>query len=169
MKVLLIGGAPNTGKTNAVAICAHYLINQSFTLLDCQDINGNKMQLPKIANGVNSPNDFLARLEGFDRNKKRVSVIITSASDTDVIIDNNLKYLQKQNCDIYVSSVRDIGPERKYLFTKFKFNTDNNGLIEFPLAKMSRKNQNWYTAKKWYDTTVKKMLETILGSNLFNI
>lgn len=169
MRILLISGAPNTGKTNAAVMCAHYLINQGFALIDCQDLNTNKMQLPKIAKGANASKDFLVTLKGFDRNKKGVSVVITSASDTYRIINNNFNYLQNQKCDIYISSVRDIGSERKYLFSKFKFNADDNYLIEFPLAKMSRKNQNWYTAKNWYDSTVKKMLETILGSNLFNV
>ena len=119
MKTLLIGGAPNTGKTNAVVMCAHYLVNNGFTVLDCQNYEGKKIQLPKIATGSNPSTDFLAKLEGQDKNNKKISAVITSASDTTGIIDGNFNYFQNQNCDIYISSVRDIGYERKYLLSKF--------------------------------------------------
>ena len=33
MKVLLIGGAPNTGKSNAVTMCANYLLNKNFKVI----------------------------------------------------------------------------------------------------------------------------------------
>ena len=155
MKVLLIGGAPSTGKSNAVCMCARYLINRGFVLLDCQDYNGQKIKLPTIVTGSSKPTDFLARLDGTDKNNKKVSVIIASASDTIPIIDSSFSYFQKKACDILISSVRDINYERKYLFSKFHFQTDDKSLMEFPLAKMSRKNQNWCTAKNWCDSTVR--------------
>jgi hypothetical protein len=169
MKVLLIGGAPNTGKSNAVAICANYLLNRNFTVLDCQNYSGKQISIPKIATGSNVSKDFLARLEGLDKNNKRVSAIITSASDTNGIIDANFNYFQNSSCDIYISSIRDIDSERSYLLQKFGFRIGSNELIEFPLAKMSRKNANWYTAKAWYDATVQNMLEHILNSKPFEV
>lgn len=169
MKVLLIGGAPSTGKSNAVLMCAHYLINHGFALFDCEYYNGKSTNLPKVATGSNSSTDFLAKLAGTDKNNKNVSITITSASDSTGLIDINFNYLQSQSCDIYISSVRDLGYERKYLFSKFNFHSEDKGLIEFPLAKMSRKNQNWYTAKNWYDITVQNMLEHILNSKPFEV
>lgn len=169
MKTLLIGGAPNTGKSNAVAMCANYLLNRNFTVLDCKNYFGKQIKIPKIATGSNGSTDFLASLQGLDKNNKKVSVIITSASDTDGIIDANFNYFQNSPCDIYISSIRDIGFERSYLLQKFGFSMENNGLLEFPLAKMSRKNQNWYKAKTWYDTTVQNMLELILSSKPFEV
>ena len=169
MNVLLIGGAPNTGKSNAVAMCANYLLNRNFTILDCQNYGGKQTSIPKIATGSNGSKDFLARLKGLDKNNKKVSVVITSASDTDGIIDANFNYFQNSPCDIYISSIRDIGYERSYLLQKFGFSIENNGLLEFPLAKMSRKNANWYTAKTWYDVAVQNMLRHILNSKPFEV
>ena len=103
------------------------------------------------------------------KNYKKVSVVITSASDTVGIIDANFNYFHNSPCNIYISSIRDIGPERAYLLQKFGFSKELNGVIEFPLAKMSRKNANWYTAKAWYDTTVQNMLEHILNSKPFEV
>ena len=169
MKILLIGGAPNTGKSNAVTMCANYLVNKGFALVDCQNYSNKKISLPKIATGSNSSKDFLAKFEGTDKNGKKITVLITSASDTTEIIDANFKYFQNTTCDIYISSVRDIGSVRKYLFSKFNFTSDDKSLIEFPLAKMSRRNENWFIAKKWYDSAVQNMLEFILGSKPFEI
>ena len=169
MKVLLIGGAPNTGKSNAVAMCANYLLNRNYTVLDCQNYGGKQIKVPKIATGSNGSKDFLARFEGFDTNNKKVSVIITSASDTEGIIDANFNYFQISLCDIFISSIRDIGYERSYLLKKFGFGIENNELVEFPLAKMSRRNQNWYKAKTWYDASVQNMLEHILKAEPFEV
>lgn len=169
MNVLLIGGAPNTGKSNAVAMCANYLLNRNFNVLECQNYDGKQKIVPKIATGSNGSKDFLARLEGLDKNYKKVSVVITSASDTVGIIDANFNYFHNSPCNIYISSIRDIGPERAYLLQKFGFSKELNGVIEFPLAKMSRKNANLYTAKAWYDATVQNMLEHILNSKPFEV
>lgn len=147
MKVLLIGGAPNTGKSNAVAICANYLVSKGFNVIDCQGYSGKKIKLPKVATGVNPSKDFLAKLEGKDLSNQTVSVIFTSASDTTGIVNYNYNYLMSNTCDIYISSIRDIGNERKYLLKKFNFTNETAGLLEFPLAKMSRRGSNWYTAK----------------------
>ena len=130
---------------------------------------GKQIIVPRIATWSNGSKDFLARLEGLDKNYKKVSVVITSASDTVGIIDANFNYFHNSPCNIYISSIRDIGPERAYLLQKIGFSKELNGVIEFPLAKMSRKNANWYTAKAWYDTTVQNMLEHILKSKPFEV
>lgn len=79
MRILLIGGAPNTGKSNAVAMCASYLVGKGFNVINCQDYNGKKIKIPKIVNGVNPSTDFLAKLEGKNTNNQVISVILTSA------------------------------------------------------------------------------------------
>ena len=167
MNTLLIGGAPNTGKSNAVVMCAHYFANKGFTLHDCRNYNGNQIPLPQIATGSKPSTDFLAKFIGSDKNDRQITVIITSASDTTGIIDVNYNYFQNQSCDIYISSIRDIGFERKYLFSKLNFTNDEKNIIEFPLAKMSRRNKNWYKAKTWYDSAVQNMLGFVLGSKPF--
>lgn len=169
MRVLLIGGAPNTGKTNAIAMCANYLLGKGFNVINCQNYDGKKINLPKIVTGVNHSKDFLAVLEGKDLNNKTVSIVLTSASDTTGIIDLNFTYLQNQNYDIYISSIRDIGIERKYLLKKFNFTKATPDLLEFPLAKMSRRGNNWFTAKTWYDTTVQNVLCHLLESKPFSV
>ena len=169
MKVLLIGGAPNTGKSNAVTMCANYLLNKNFKVIDCIDGNGKKIAIPKIATRANPSTDFRAVLKGVDINKKPVTVVIMSASDMVSTIDCNFDYLLNVEADIYISSIRDIGSERDYLLSKFRLNVDNKMTFEFPLAKMSRKNDNWYAAKKWYDNAVQDMLKNILRMKPFEI
>ena len=169
MRILLIGGAPNTGKSNAVAMCANYLVDKGFNVVDCQDYNGEKIKLPKIAKGAKDSTEFLAILKGKDLNKKIISIVLNTASDTPILIDYNFDYLQKQNCDIYVSSIRDIGNERKYLMKKFNFTNETPNLLGFPLAKVSRRNSNKVTAKAWYDTKVQNMLSYILKSQPFEV
>lgn len=85
------------------------------------------------------------------------------------MIDYNYNYLTNQKCDIYISSIRDIGNERNYLLNKFNFTAERPNLIEFPLAKMSRKNANWFTAKNWYDLTVNNLLSHLLNSKPFEV
>jgi len=169
MKVLLIGGAPSTGKSNAVAMCANYFVGKGFKLIDCQDYDGKQIKLPKVVIGDKYPTDFLAKLEGKDSNNKIISVILTSASDTSGMIDINFNYLQNQKCVIYISSIRDIDYERKYLLKKFNFTNEASVLLEIPLAKMSRRNPNWYTAKAWYDITVQNILSHILNTKPFEV
>lgn len=169
MKVLLIGGASNTGKSNAVTVCANYLVNKGFSILDCRNYSGKKISLPRIATENKPSTDFLSNLSGVHKNGKKVTVLLTSASDTSDILDANFNYIQNQNCDFFITSIRDFGSVRKYLFSKLNINTENRSFIEFSLAKMLRKNENWFTANKWYDSDVQKMLEFILSSKLLEI
>ena len=169
MKVFLIGGAPNTGKTNAISMCANYLTGRGFSVCDCRDYNGKSIALPKVVGGTKYAKDFLARLEGKDVNNNTVSVILTSASDMTGIIDCNFNYLQGNTCDIFISSIRDLGYERRYMLNKFQLNKDGGNFLEFPLAKMSRRNQKWYIAKNWYDAAVQKMLCHLLQSSPFEL
>lgn len=38
MKILLVGGAPNTGKTETLVYIANYLVNKGFNLILCTDM-----------------------------------------------------------------------------------------------------------------------------------
>lgn len=167
MKTLLFGGAPNTGKTASVVYAANYLTRKGFAVLDCQDYNGNAINLPRTVSGANQAKDFLAYLEGRNASGKKTKITVVSASDGSYFIDKNFDFLNAHPADIFISSMRDIGDERDYLLQKF--NLADSGYIEFPLAKMSRKNNNWYTAKKWYDKTVSNMIEFILCNQPFGI
>lgn len=169
MSVLLIGGAPNTGKSNAVAMCANYLVGKGFSVVACQNYDAKSMNIPKVVNGAASSKDFMAKLTGKNLNGKQITVIVVSASDTNQMIDQNFDFCHGQNYDILISSIRDIGEERTYLLSKFNMNVDNTNVVEFPLAKMSRKNQNWFTAKTWYDFTVQNILSHILKSKPFEV
>lgn len=169
MSVLLIGGAPNTGKTNAVAMCANYLVGRGFKVVACQNYNGKSINIPNVVKGNSSSKDFMAKLTGKNLNGKQITVIMVSASDVTPMIDQNFDFCNGQNYDILISSIRDIGNERNYLLNMFNMNVDNTNVVEFPLAKMSRKNQNWFTAKSWYDFTVQNILSHILKSKPFEV
>lgn len=169
MNTLLIGGAPNTGKTNSVVWCANYLVTHGFIVKKCIDYDGNKISLPKVAKKADCTNDFCAILEGKDRDGEQIRVTLTSRSDYNGAIDFNFDFFKSISCDIYISSIRDIGTERRYAVKKFGFDFTEKHTIEFPLAKMSRRNAKWYKAKNWYDKTVQDMLEYLLSMPPFMI
>lgn len=106
MKTLLIGDAPNTGKSNAITMCANYLLTREFKVFDCRNYNGKSIKIPKITTGNKDSTDFIAKLEGRDLNNRIVSVIITSASDTEGIIGQNSSFARdgksgKNHCNAF--------------------------------------------------------------------
>lgn len=58
MKILLVGGAPNTGKTETLVYIANYLVNKGFNLILCTDNDGNKINLPSTVSGTKQAKDF---------------------------------------------------------------------------------------------------------------
>lgn len=167
MEIFLVGGAPSTGKTETLVYIVNYLVNKGFNLVLCNDTDGNKISLPKVVSGTKQARDFFAYLEGKNIHGKNIKITITSPSDNSELIDKIYDFLQKNPSDIFISSIRDIGFERKYFINKF--NLLESSFYEFPLAKMSRRNKNWYKAKTWYETTVHKIIEFILKSRPFEI
>lgn len=167
MKILLVGGAPNTGKTETLVYIANYLVNKGFNLILCTANDGNKINLPSTVSGTKQAKDFFAHFGGKNIHGKEIKITITSPSDNSDLIDKSYNFIKKNPADIFISSIRDIGFERKYFIDKF--NLLENYFYEFPLAKMSRKNNNWFTAKRWYESTVHKIIEFILKSFPFEI
>ena len=165
MNIFLIGGAPNTGKTNAVVWIANQLIVNGFTLKECINYSYKKIAIPKVATKANSTKDFLAVFEGKNKNGKKINITIASASDTKKIIDKNTSYLKNHPCDLYISSIRDINEEREFVLKQFR----NEQIYEFPVAKVSRKEDNWFKSKDWYDESVHNILSLILRNPPFEL
>ena len=151
METLLIGGAPSTGKTGAIIWVENYLLSKGFKCVKKIVLNA----------------DFMAILEGKNKDKKIIRIVINSASDTEDIIDKFYSFMNSNGIyDILISSIRDIYHERDYLFNKIK--PLSKGIVEFPLAKITRRN-DYQKAKAWYDKYVFSMLEAVLLNQPFSV
>jgi len=157
MKILLIGGAQNVGKSEAIFRIANLLIGKGFIIIaGCLPTNFD---------------DFKVSLKGFDKNGKEVSVILNSATDTIDII-NNLKkfYDENGNYDILISSVRDDDfYPRKQFFNIMGLNPNDKNLVEIPFAKITRRDLNFKSALNWYSEKTEKLILHTLKNDPFNI
>jgi len=157
MIYLLIGGAQSVGKSEAIIRTADYLLNNGFSVI------------AGIYPPTNS-NDILIVVEGLDRAKNKIRILINSATDTVDIIwglkkfyDNNLPI------DFIISSVRDDGSyPRTEFFTIMNIQPNVDTIIEIPLAKITRRNV-FNTALSWYQTTIDRLIQHTLSSSPFNV
>lgn len=153
MKILLMSGAPNTGKTTLINRIEQYLRSIGFRNF-CRRYTVFE-------------NDRAVILEGSNNRGVTVRILLNTASDTVNIINAVNEYYQ-QNCpvDYLITSVRDMYKEREYLFETFSVN--DNEYYEIPLAKVSRRKDN-EEAKENYYTRVLTLIKHILSMKPFYI
>lgn len=157
MECLLIGGAQSVGKSESIYRLTQHLLANGFS---------------DILNRVPTTfSDFRAILEGTDSNGKQIRIIINTPTDTTEIIqsfkvffDTNGKY------DILISSVRDdnFWPRNDF-FRIMGINAQENLIIEIPLAKITRRSDNFDVALNWYQDKIDKLLIHTLRNRPFNI
>ena len=153
MKILLISGAPNTGKTKITTMIESYLRTIGFRN-SCR-----KYVIPE--------NDSAVVLEGINKKGKNIRILLNTASDTQNIINQVHEYYQQNSpIDCLITTVRDMYEEREYLFETFSVN--DNEYYEIPLAKVSRRNDN-EEAKENYYTRVLTLIKHILSMKPFYI
>ena len=154
--VLLIGGAPDTGKTTALNAISKKLQKNGYAQIKSQNTG---MQ------GV----DKLYFLKGKDSNGKNVSIVINTAADDVGSIKNFNNFLQQCSCDIIITAIRSFGKERKGILDVIKNNTNDDYFnLEIPLARITQRTVNKNTAMKWYTDTVMTLAEHILELAPFN-
>lgn len=157
MVCLLFGGAPSVGKSETIYRLAQYLMAKGFT-----DVLG---LVPATFS------DFSAVLEGVDLKGVQVRVIINTATDTPGIIENfKAFYDANGNYEILVSSVRDdnFWPRAEF-FGIMGISPSTHQIIEIPLAKITRRDINFYTALAWYEKSIDKLTHHILGLPPFEL
>ena len=153
MKILLISGAPNTGKTTITTMIERYLRSIGFR---------NYCRRYEI-----SENDSAIVLEGANINGKTIRILLNTPSDTIGIIDEVYEYYQQNSpVDFVITTVRDMYEERNYLFETFNIN--NYEYYEIPLARVTRRNDN-EEAKENYFTRVLDLVKHILSMEPFYI
>ncbi|WP_018675944.1 hypothetical protein [Riemerella columbina] len=171
MKYLLLGGQPNTGKTSTIRRLYNYLIKIGYS-----NIIYNHPFDPD--NVVRDPSedtmttDFRAVLQ-----KGSSIILINSGSDTQKIIKDFEGFYQRKaeeyNIDVLISSVRDIGNERSWLFSCLGITEDSQDVLEIPLGRVTRRNtinnDNYEDALNWYSNSIDVLIQHILSQNPFNI
>ncbi|NHM01471.1 hypothetical protein [Flavobacterium difficile] len=159
MKYLLLGGAPNTGKTGSLNRLAATLI----TTKGFRNV-ANWNYPPTVTNG-----DFRLILEGLDNNKNLIRIYINSASDTKKIIQDCKKfYDDNQPVDIIISSIRDIFSARTEFFNIMKVDNSIDYIMELPLAKVRRGNHRGLCLK-WYEEKIDKLAVHTLENDPYNL
>lgn len=157
MNCLLIGGAQTVGKSESIYRLANNLTSRGFMV-----VAGN---IPPVFD------DFNCVLEGIDKNKKTIRIIINSPSDTVTLIqDFKSFYDSNEPYEILISSVRDNGfYPRNEFFNIMSINTPENFILEIPLAKITRRGRNFNTALNWYENQIDNLIEHTLGNLPYNI
>ena len=154
--VLLIGGAPDTGKTTTLNAISKKLQKNGYAQIKSQNTG---MQ------GV----DKLYFLKGKDSNGKNVSIVINTAADDVGSIKNFNNFLQQCSCDIIITAIRSFGKERKGILDVIKNHTNDDYFnLEIPLARITQRTVNKNTAMKWHSDTVMTLAEHILELAPFN-
>ena len=158
MNCLLIGGAQSVGKSETIYRIANDLTSRGFVL-----IAGT---IPVTFS------DFRCILEGLDKNNKTIKIIINSPSDTPQII-NDFKDFYDNNggqYDILISSIRDdnFWPRQDF-FHIMNISTLTHFILEIPLAKITRRGNNFCTALNWYQIQVDNLIKHSLNNPPYNL
>lgn len=153
MDYILIGGAPAVGKSRCIHRIAKHLLNNGF--VDVHNLVPNEFK------------DFKAILEKRNQSGEITRVVINSPTDTPEIISQLKSFCDKNgNFDILISSVRDEGFwPRKEFFKLMKIDEVHANIIEFPLAKITRRGDNFEKALKWYIEKTDVLIKAILINN----
>ena len=166
MECLLIGGAPEVGKSNTIYRIALRLRNMGFKV-----IAGN-IPIPKTGTVLIPSSDFRAVLEGVNNQNKTIKIIINSPTDTVDIINTFKKFYDGNGgtYNILISSVRDdnFWP-RSDFFRIMNINSSKDFILEIPLAKITRKKTNRPVALNWYELQLDNLIKHTLSNRPYNI
>ncbi len=157
MKFLLIGGQPNTGKSETIARI-FLLLSTRYTVI----INVH----PHTVLPPTTPlEDFSAILQGVDTTGKQVKILIHSPTDDIPNINLLKENIKTHKPDIIVTSIRDIGWERKEVIKI----VSSNYFFEIPLARITRRHYHRSISKIWYQSNIDKIVKLVIESTPFNL
>lgn len=178
MNCLLLGGAPNVGKTETIThIVNEYLIKSKKFTVDTSKPHQNldPDHLP----------DYMWILSRKNQEGKKITIIINSAADNQKTI-KAFKTFMSQNMTkfgpyhILISPIRDIDtPNNIRSFFLSNIITSKYFQLEIPFAKITRKKKKGEektkkgklneTALKWYREQMDKLVRHTLENIPFNI
>ncbi|HRB71513.1 MAG TPA: hypothetical protein PK776_06655 [Flavobacterium sp.] len=175
MNCLLLGGAPNVGKTGTI-------IRLYFDLLDRLNINTlqDQKKLPQEVHKTPKgkiPNDFMWILEIQDQEHKTIRIIINTAADDTKSINAFKKFFDdnfgEKGYDILISPIRDDfnKPNSRYrnlFLTKIPINNTGDFILEIPCGEANI-NGVRRTALEWYQDKIDDLIEHILKNAPFNL
>lgn len=154
MESLLIGGAPSVGKSETIYRLANRLVGKGFVV---------------VAGSIPTTfNDFRVVVEGTNTDGKEIRIIINSPTDTVAIINDFKGFLDVNGkYDILISSIRDnnFWPRQDF----FKIIGIDKSLIEIPLAKITRRDNNFSVALDWYKDNIDRLIDHTLSNKPFRI
>jgi len=155
MNYFLFGGAPDTGKTEAITRLLAWLTTPGRLTVNHRQQQGE--------------NDFFACLEGVNAEENEPRVLISSTADNGKIIDDFRQYCdQHRPYNMVISAVRDGGdPMRDYFFTRMGICSEDC-VREIPMAKITRRN-TYDAAMHWYRDRVDELAHVLLGIAPFSI
>lgn len=189
IKILLIGGAEDTGKSELIrSLVVDFLRNKL------------KFEIEKVIEDsiINLKHDGNKKLKELDKSeiksyidkkdkdyfciakKNNINIIISTAADIEIIIDNFKKYCNENKpYNFIISPIRDkffddetnndYSYIRNYFIKTMSINIKNVNIIEIPLAKITRKKDRRTNALKWYKEKIFLIAKKILEQAPFNI
>lgn len=153
MNCLLFSGAQSVGKSETIFRLANNLVTRGFIL-----VAGT---IPETFE------DFRCILEGTNKESKRIRIIINSPSDTPQIIQDFKEFfdINGGDYDILISSVRDddFYPRTEF-FSIMNIISTYNFILEIPLAKITRRGDNFQTALNWYQSQIDNLVQHTLNN-----
>jgi len=157
MNFLLIGGQPNTGKSETIARL-FLLISTRYKVIS--NVH------PHTALPPTTPlEDFSAILHGVDATGKQVKILIHSPTDDIPNINLLKENVLTHKPDIIITSIRDIKWERteveKIVGSSFSF--------EIPLARITRRHHHRGKSKLWYQSNIDNIVKLVIESPPFNL
>ena len=193
IKILLIGGAENTGKSGIIRkLVVDFLLNKNFKvrkllknefikkvyreriegkeLIDNQEFIIDYIKEKKYdccTQREEYSNDYFCLLK-----KEKTKIIVSTASDIEIIIDNFKKYCNENNpYDFIIAPIRNENDVvRDDFFRIMKINKDLKNIVELPLAKIYKnKNYDKVKALRWYEEKIFLIAQKILEQEFFNI
>lgn len=156
MDFLLIGGQPDTGKTDTISRLTLRLITRySFTI-----ISGSISSLL----GTSRSSDFSVILDGINLLGIPIKILIHSATDDKNCINQLQEEILKYSPDIVICSIRDIGWERNDVLDI----VSKNFSFEVPLAKITRTTYKGHSLS-WYRLNIDRVIDFVSSNTPFNL
>jgi hypothetical protein len=159
MAYLLFGGCSNTGKTGAILRLAHSLQNRGY-----QVIQGT---VPPLPPGQNQQDDFLALLDGVDRNGKRITIVVNSATDDLLAITKLQQFCATHKPNFVISSIRNELDQMRNNFLSCMGIVITSNDVEIPMASFHKNLSSWNQIIQWYENKIDAVTQCIIHNPPF--
>lgn len=160
MDFLLIGGQPNSGKTETIARIYHLLATRYNRITNIHPT----ASLPPLPL-VHPVHDFSAILEGKDTKGNNIKILIHSYTDSVTCIKALQGFIKVNSPDIVITSIRDMGNERSKVLSII----GQQYYFEIPLARVTRQKGNKSISLAWYRISIDNIVNLIIRNPPYNL